>query len=326
MHVTVVIPTYKTRDTIYKLLDSLKLQKYGKFSVLLIYKPWDGYKQTLDRIRDYDLDIEFVKQPDGFFEEAMNVSYNKADGDIVVHTDDDAHVTNTWIGDHVAFHNKNKRVGIATGVVDQSLFSDGRKVPRLKALINSQKWHMNDFSLIDKPIDNRFTGYGMYIGKSGMLVDTGRNYNMIKTLKMHGVNMSWKYDALHGFRFPGYAKVISRNEQAAALEVINRKYDAVWFNKGKVFHPLGDSASRTMSIELLISDVIFAYYISRFYEIDMDLLQARTNIANMITCLATLNKNPGYKIGYEVTSIAIKKRWPPHMVRDEVIRRLNEVK
>ncbi len=325
MHVTVVVPTYKTRDSINKLMKSLESQSYKDFSVMVIYKPWDGYKQKLDPLREYDLDIDFVRQPEGFFEEAMNVSYNKADGDVVIHTDDDAYASRNWISDHVDFHIKHQNVGIATGMVDQSTYPDGRKLSRAATFINGQKWRMNDFRLIDGPIDERFKGYSMYIGRSGMLVDTGRRHNMIKTFKQHGVNMSWKCDALHGFKFPGYSRVISRNEQAAALEVINRKFDAVWFDRGKVFHPLGESASRTMSTELLISDVIFSYYVSRFYDVDLGILRLRTRISDVLTRIATLNRNCGYEIGYEITSDAVKGRWQPHRVRKEEIARLSGI-
>ncbi len=325
MHVTVVLPTYKTKDIVFKLLKSLETQKHKDFNLLVIYKPWEGDKPVLDRIKEYKLDIDFVKQPPGFFEEAMNVSYNKADGDIVIHTDDDAYATSTWISDHVAFHKKYPNVGIASGIVDQDSFRDGTKVSTTQKLINGQKWRMNDFRLIDKPIDTRFKGYGMYIGRSGMLVDTGKKYNMIKTFKQHGVNMSWKYDALHGFKFPGYAKIISRNEQAAALEVIDRGFDSVRFDKGKVFHPLGESYSRSMTVELLMSDVIFAYYVSLFYDIDLGLLRFRSRAADFMTRLATSNKNHGYEIGYKITSEAIMKKWLPHRVRKEVIERLSKL-
>ncbi len=329
MDVTVVIPTYKTGNSIFKLLDSLKAQSYKKFNVLLIYKPWEGGRLILEKIREYDLDIKIAKQPDGYFEEAMNVSYGKADGEIVIHTDDDAYTSKDWIKEHVELHRKHRKVGIATGVVDESRLPDGREVPALKKFMTEQKWRMNKHTIIDKPIDDRFKDYGMYIGRSGMVVDTGRNYNMIKTFKQHGVNMSWKQEALHGFKFPGYAKVTLRNEQGAALEAISRGFDAIWFNKAKVFHPFQSSESRSLAIlspstEFLISDVLLSYYISRFYDVELDVLRLRTNIDDFFARIMTFNGNRGYRIGYEIASGAILGKWPASRVRAEEIRRLRE--
>ena len=94
MNVNVVIPTYKTRDTIFRLLTSLEKQSYKDFNVMVVYKKWEGYKDTLSKIKAYDkLDINFVEQDEGLFEEALNTIYRKADGDIVIHTDDDAYAS-----------------------------------------------------------------------------------------------------------------------------------------------------------------------------------------------------------------------------------------
>ncbi len=51
--VTIVIPTYKTKNTIFRLLKYLALQSYKKFNVLIIYKPWEGYRAMLDKIGKY---------------------------------------------------------------------------------------------------------------------------------------------------------------------------------------------------------------------------------------------------------------------------------
>ncbi len=325
MQVTVAIPTYKTRNTIFKLLDSLKAQSFKNFSIMVVYRPWPGCKDMLDRIKEHKgLEIELVKQDTGLFEEALNTIYRKADGDVVIHTDDDAHASRDWINDHVELHKKHKEVGMATGMVDESTLPDGTHVPFFTRFLNGQKWRMNKHTIIDRPIDEGFKDYGMYIGRSGMLVDTGRERNMIKTFKQHGVNMSWKYDALRGFKLPGYTKQGGRNEAAAALEAIKRGFSTVWFNKGKINHPLQKSDSRSSSIrsipiELIIESVLFSYYVNRYtdYDIDLDVLKRRTAVDGRLAAMIT-GRDTGYRLGCEITKKAIEGNWSPKKVRKEL--------
>ena len=329
MQVTVAIPTYKTRDTIFKLLDSLLVQSYSNFDVMIVYKPWDGCKQIFDTIKEYrDLNIHMIRQDAGLFEEALNTIYRKADGDIVIHTDDDAYASKDWIRDHVELHKRHQDVGMATGIVDESIFPDGTPLPFFTRLFNEQKWRMNKHTIIDKPIDKKFKEYGMYIGRSGMLVDTGRKYNMIKTFKQHGVNMSWKRDALHGFKMPGYTKQGGRNEAAAALEAIKRGFSTIWFNKGKINHPLQRSDSRSTSIrsipaELIVESVLFSYYVNRYagYEVDLEVLKRRTEIDSAVAKIVKLELG-GYELGYQITRKAIEQDWNPKQVRNALMKAL----
>ena len=327
MQVTVAIPTYKTRSTVFRLLGSLGAQSYGNFSVMVVYKPWDGCKQTLGRIKEYSgLGIRLVKQDPGLFEEALNTIYRKADGDVVIHTDDDAYASRDWVRDHVELHKRHKDVGMATGIVDESTLPDGTPLPFFTRLLNAQKWRMNKHTLIDSPIDEKFRDYGMYVGRSGMLVDTGRRHNMIKTMKQHGVNMSWKRDALHGFKLPGYTKQGGRNEAAAALEAIKRGFDAVWFDGGKVNHPLQRSDSRSASvrsvpIELIVESVLFSYYVKRYagYAVDLDVLRRRTAMDSRAARILKGGRN-GYELGYKIARDAIEQRWSPKRVRQALLK------
>jgi glycosyltransferase involved in cell wall biosynthesis len=328
LDVNVAIPTYRTRSTIFKLLDSLEKQSYKKFNVMIVYKKWDGYKDTLNKIKDYKLDIEFVEQDRGLFEEALNTIYRKADADIVIHTDDDAYASINWVKDHIELHKKHKDVGMATGMVDESMYPDGTKVPFLRSFIRSQQWRMNKHTIIDKPIDTNFKDYGMYIGKSGMLVDTGRRYNMIKTFKQHGVNMSWKRDALHGFKLPGYTKQGGRNEAAAALESIKRGFNVIWFDKGKVDHPLQRSDSRNISItalpiELIAESVLFSYYIDKYsiYDSDLQVLRRRVTVDKYLSYML-IGRDLGYALGFEITKSAMEDNLGAQKVRKTLIDKL----
>ena len=329
MQVTVAIPTYKTRNTIFKLLDSLKAQSFKKFGIMVVYGPWPGCKDVLDSIKESrGLDIELIKQDAGLFEEALNTIYRKADGDIVIHTDDDAYASRNWIKDHVELHKKHKEVGIATGIVEERELPDGTPLPFFTRLLNEQKWRMNKHTTIDRPIDKRFKDYGMYIGKSGMLVDTGKKYNMIRTFKQHGVNMSWKREALRKFKLPGYTKQGGRNEAAAALEVLGRGFIPMWFNTGAVHHPLQRSDSRNMSVaklpaELIVESVLFSYYVGRYssYDVNLDVLKRRTIMDSRLSAMLT-GRDIGYRMGYEIAKRAIENKWGPTQLRRLLKKRL----
>ncbi len=144
------------------------MQSHSSFDVMIVYKPWEGCKETFDRIKEYSgLGIRLVKQDAGLFEEALNTIYRKADSDVVINTDDDAWASRNWIKDHVEPHRRNKKVGMATGMVNESTLPDGTPLPFLTNLMNRQKWRMNKHTLLDRPIDSGFRGYGMYIGRSG---------------------------------------------------------------------------------------------------------------------------------------------------------------
>ena len=324
-YVIVVIPTYK-RDTVFKLLDSLQHQSYKNFDIMIIYKPWEGYKKVLDKIKEYKtLSIRLIKQNSGFFEEALNLAYRKADSDIVIHTDDDAWVDKNWITEHVEIHKKNKKIGMVTGRVIENIDQNGKKLPLSIRIPNELKWLMNKHTLIDKPITKKFIGYGMYLGKSGMLVDTGKRYELIKTLKQHGVNMSWKLEALTGFKLPGFTLNGGGFEACAALEAIERGFIPVWFSKAVVFHPVHQSLSRSSTISkvpvvLTAERVLFAYYakVIKSYKVDLNTLKLRNKIDRLISKFISKSAYMGYKIGYEIATKAIEENWKPAKVRYEL--------
>ncbi len=325
MEVAVSVPVYRDNGTLSRLLDSLASQSYKNFAINIIFKPSSDKncdRRVFETIDAHDnLDIKIIKQSAGRFEEAMNIAYGKIDADIIINTDGDAYASKSWVSDHVGLHNKYYSVGIATGLVIETRPEENYVVDKIGAFLDSQKWRMNRHTFIDRPIDKQFYNYGMYIGVSGMLVDTGKRFNMIKTFKQHGVNMSWKRDALEGFKLPCYTKQGGRNEAAAALEAIKRGFKAIWFKRGINYHPLHGSDSRSTSIsslplELTVESVLFSYYVSKFYDVNIRVLHWRTLIDNLIARIITLNKNYGYSLGYDITKEAINSEWPPNKVRE----------
>ena len=190
---------------------------------------------------------------------------------------------------------------------------------------------MNKHTIIDTPIDKEFEDYTMYIGKSGMLVDTGREYTMAKTLKQHGVNMSWKHDALEGFNLPGFTRYGGGNEACAALEVIKRGFMPVWFEGAQVFHPVHESLSRsasvfTLPVGLTAERVLFSYYTKNIarYGVDLDTLKLRNRLDILVSSFISNSAKKGYEMGYEIAKEAIEKSWSAKKVRKELITELNK--
>ncbi len=333
MQVTVAIPTYGNRGSIFRLLTSLGTQSFKRFEIEVVFKHSNDRKadsETLDRIKDYSgLSINITKQKNGRIPEAMNIIFG-VDSDIVINTDDDAFASRNWVKDHYEFHSKHKNVGMATGMVREDAEAK-RAHSRINQMLNAQKWRISNFTRIDPPIDSRFADYGMYIGRSGMLVDTGRKHNLIRTFKQHGVNMSWKGDAMEGLGLPPYAPRGHRYEAYMALLIVRRGYHAVWFDKGINFHEMHASSSRgggitTVPFETILTDVLFSYYVSKFYKVDLNTLRLRTQISDTIAKAITLNRNQGYTRGYRIAYTAITGKWTPETVRKALLREIATAK
>lgn len=315
------------------LFKKLKDQTYKNFYLLIVYKKWPKDREVLSKIKEEKgINFFILKQTSGFIEEALNIIYRKADGDIIITTDADAKPSRNWIKEHVELYKKYQKIGVATGVVDENYFSNGKKISFFKKLVNNNKWRIENYGFIDKPIDKNFKDFSAYVGKSGMLVDTGKRKNMVKTFKQRGVNMSWRYDALNGFKLPGYTKQGNRYEAAAAFEAIKRKFIPVWFNGAVVFHPIHISLSRGESIKsfptvVTAENVLFSYYVEKFtdYSIDLNTLKLRNKLERFISMFISKTAYLGYKIGYELTTKAITENWKPKKVRKELINALKKV-
>ncbi|MCL4379212.1 MAG: glycosyltransferase family 2 protein [Candidatus Marsarchaeota archaeon] len=326
MQVTVAIPVYGNRETIFRLLGSLENQSYKKFDTCIVFRHSDNVeedKHTLDRIEGYDLSINIMKQHRGGIPEAMNTIFG-IDSHVIINTDDDAYASKNWIKDHVGFHDKHKNVGMATGLVREVGLRTGGIQGSIDRVLNAQKWRISNFAAIDPPIDDRFADYGMYIGKSGMLVDTGKKHNMIKTFKQHGVNMSWKGNAMQDLKLPPYAPRGHRYEAYIAMLMERKGYSVVWFDKGINFHRTHESSSRGKSIttvppETIMTDVLFSYYVSRLYTVDLSILRTRTQISGIIAKTISSNKNNWYEEGYVIAKRAITRGWSPSKVRRELV-------
>jgi glycosyltransferase involved in cell wall biosynthesis len=314
MEATVYFPTYKNGGSVFKLLKSLEKQTHRNFTVLVCYRKSDSdaVLGKLEAYRGLSLDIRF--QRTRYWAECMNLALSKAEGEVTLSTDDDAIVSPDWVEKHVEMHRKHKNVGVITGAAPEGEGEIPELIPRL---LSSHQWRINDYRAFDRPIDRRMAGYGMYVGRSGMLVDTGRSYNMIKTMKQHGVNMSWKSEMTEGFQIPTYCRMSFHSESAIALELLNRGHDSIYTDDIKIRHEFRVSSSRNhgataMPEWIMGESVMFAYFTSRYYDIDLRVLRARTLIADAVS--RVMSKSRGYEIGYGLVRRAIEEGWKPQQM------------
>lgn len=323
--VTIAIPTYKIDGKILTILKLLERQTYKKFNVLIVYKV-KGTKNSMEKLSNSKLDLTVINcMPNKIgpnFIEAMNVIFRKSDGDITINIDDDVRFGKTFIKEHLTQHQLHQEIGMATGSFTDKSDKTPRSVKMARYVLESQ---------VDKPISPTFSNYEGYIGKSGMMLRTYKNADYMPTLSQRGLNMSWKREGLSGFKLPNYTIRTFRNEQAAALEAINRGYIPIKFSGARVIHlPVASSLTRSNDIlhkkEFMAEKVLFAYYSSKFFDVDLKVLKARTMIDDLYTRITEDKRNDGYKIGYELTTRAINESWSEKKVKEHLMQIIIESK
>ncbi|AAY81323.1 glycosyltransferase family A protein [Sulfolobus acidocaldarius] len=256
MDVTVGIPTLG-RDSLYPLLRKLKTWK--DVEILLVYK---GEVKT----KDYNRAIE---QKDGYYEEAINIIFRESHSSILLITDDDAIPSDTWIQDHVSFHERNEKIGVASGVVEGKKWIN---YPNFTFQLFKDTVYMEEY-------DHRFKDYVGYLTKTGLSVDRRPHdsKDLEKTLAIAGVNMSIKKEVYSNLSVPEYSIRGSYNESLIAIEGIKRGYHSAIFNRGKVVHTGEESLSRTdqewLTKYLAVEKHTFPYAVNFFLKIDSRLLE-----------------------------------------------------
>lgn len=85
---SVILPTYKGAAYIAETIEAIKVQTFGEFEVIVIYK--DSGDNTLDILKEHmDARFRIVKQLGNGYPNAMNVGLENASCDIICVQDDD---------------------------------------------------------------------------------------------------------------------------------------------------------------------------------------------------------------------------------------------
>lgn len=103
MKISVIIPTYKPQDYIWKCLDTLICQTLSKneYEIIIVLngcdQPWkDDIQRYLDTMMD-GIQFKFFQTMNGGVSNARNIALDCAEGDYICFVDDDDYVSSTYL-------------------------------------------------------------------------------------------------------------------------------------------------------------------------------------------------------------------------------------
>ena len=265
MRVYVAIPTYRNFGrTIGKTLEALAKQTYRDFKVLIIYKlfPGDRTLDVIDEFRD-KLDIEVIVQNEGYFEEAMNMAYRNADGDILITTDDDAVPEPNWIETYISLHRQYPKAGVIGGGVIPTDFE--RRIVRSTIFTKIVHYAIGFYNPLLDELENYISYYndmGIFVVKDGPLKD----FEIRQTMWVIGANMSIERAIYKDFKLPCSTIRGSEYEFLLALHAILKGFKVLKTSIAKVVHLERESLSRPRDPRLaMIEWGIAPYNVYRIY-------------------------------------------------------------
>ena len=96
--VSIIIPTLNRYDYLMDILKDLEHQDYKNFEVLIIDQS-DDFR--VDFYKDFDLDLQLIRQEEKALWLARNTGIKKAKGDLIALSEDDVRIKNDWISKHL---------------------------------------------------------------------------------------------------------------------------------------------------------------------------------------------------------------------------------
>jgi GT2 family glycosyltransferase len=317
MEVTIGVPTYRNDGTtIEGFLEALTRQSFRRFRVLLVYKPSEGDRteEVISRFKD-KLDLEIIYQDKGYFEEAMNMLFSRADSDLLLLTDDDTVPSSNWVEDHVKSHQVSER-----GIV-----GNNKTVRKIRFGLAERIYS----KIFEKPIDPRMSEYVVIIAETGLWTynkNVMKSGNVVKTLGLSGYNMSVKREVYKDFRLEEMTFRGAYNENYLGVHALRKGFHSVFIeNCCETVHLERESISRSKDLnvikQLYAESVLSAYYFSKFYKVNLKKLFFDMKIKTMKWNMK--DKRPeslaaveGLRIGLRIALEAIKGGYEARRVRE----------
>lgn len=103
MKVSVIIPSYKPKEYLWKCLDSIANQTFPKekFEVIIVLngccEPWKSQIEAFIKSRMNGINVNFIQTEEGGVSNARNISLDVAKGEYVTFIDDDDYVSPNYI-------------------------------------------------------------------------------------------------------------------------------------------------------------------------------------------------------------------------------------
>ncbi len=135
MFISVFIPTGNRKESLKKVLDSLKNQTYKNFETIIVdYRSKNEVFKLIDEYKKI-LNIVIINQMEKGLSRAANLALEKAKGEIFIRTDDDVVMRERWLESIKETFGQDERIGGVTGpsiipeeyIKNRDLFSFERK-------------------------------------------------------------------------------------------------------------------------------------------------------------------------------------------------------
>lgn len=243
--ISVLIPTKNRKDSFEKTLDSLLKQTFKNFEVVVADgESTDG---TLEMLASYSKRMKIsIVDGEGGLVKAMNNAWKKAEGEIVIRTDDDVVTTPNWLKNVWETFEKDREVGGVTGptiIPKEHLKTRDIFLTQEKFHKGSLPWRLvgkiyDDFFMEGEP---RRVSHWFTCGAFSL----GSNYEECLKIKeplevdnLEACNYSVRRKLLEkvgGFD-PTFTGVGEYHEPDAALKIKKLGYKLVFNPKAQVFH------------------------------------------------------------------------------------------
>ena len=250
MSCTVVIATYRGANYLSHIIRSLGAQSFKEFETIFVVKPsGDGTVSLVEDLsNDLNLEKRIILQKEGNVTKALQLGVEKARGDVILFTDDDAILPGNWLKKHLDLY-QEPRIGAVSGnILNYDLHQ--RRVLPLETSAPLVRIYRKLFRpIIDRP-HKLFVDYrqGVYVTWDYRIV-AGRGIPSSPCLSLpcRGVNLSFRTMALKNIDFPEHPSLRRYLlwEPYLGVQVVVKGWKALYDPSIVVYHIIRQSLSRT---------------------------------------------------------------------------------
>lgn len=252
---SVLIPTYKRGHLLSYVFEGLRNQEHSDFEVVVVLKPsGDGTEDLVEKYQKF-LDINLVRQDEGYVVDALNLGLECANGDIIAFLDDDAIPLPGWIQNHVESYAQSNVGGVAGNVIPAMLNGES-SIPigdNVSDIIPNKRPFLSSIGrkVWSRPLEGLEDSL-VYVSKAGLV-----EYNFdlahlswhqtTKSLLGMGANMSVSSEAVKDFKFPNSWILGLAWEQFLGWSIWKKGYTLV-FNPNATVHHLVHGQTLTRNV------------------------------------------------------------------------------
>ena len=154
--VSIIVPVYKTANTLSRCIESIQQQDYADFELILIDdgSP-DRSGEICDEYAEKDQRIKVIHKPNGGVSSARNAGLDAATGEYIVFVDSDDYVTETYLSDLLV----DGYDFVIAGYIEENVDGVRRRVVRASADVREISFNPEDQY---KVLSSGYTIYGSW--------------------------------------------------------------------------------------------------------------------------------------------------------------------